>query len=92
MRTVAVVLGAFAYCLLSALLPDVAPGVDGTIGVAVVFVAVLAAALLGDVPFPAVLVGLGAAMTAGVLMASVPTPPPSPRRHLRLHQYCSPVA
>lgn len=70
MRTVAVVLGAFAYCLLSALLPDVAPGVDGTIGVAVVFVAVLAAALLGDVPFPAVLVGLGAAMTAGVLVAS----------------------
>lgn len=70
MRTVGLVLAAFAYCLLSAALPDVAPGVDGTIGTIVVFVAVLAVAPLGDVPFPALLVGVGAGMTAAVLVAS----------------------
>jgi len=70
MRIVAIVLGAFAYCLLSPVLPDVAVGVDGAIGTVIVFAAVLAAAQLSDELLAAILVGLGAGMIAAVLTAS----------------------
>jgi hypothetical protein len=70
MRIVALALGAFAYCLLSPVLPEVAVGVDGSVGTVVVFAVVLAVSQLSDELPAAILVGLGAGMTAAVLTAA----------------------
>ena len=71
MRAAGLAAAVFVYCLAAQALPDVPVGVDGTIGTLLIFAVVLAVARVGDAPPAALLMGLGAGMTAGALNAEL---------------------
>ncbi len=70
MRAAALAAAVFVYCLVASALPDVPVGVDGAIGTLLIFAVVLSAARVGDAPPAALLMVLGAGMTAGALNAA----------------------